>query len=116
MYHGDQVLETPPQAYLLGSSDIAHNQGMVIFDPASPPFPADLDSDSDRLRIPLMSIHVLTLQAHPEHTIPIMHMLLEEAAGVLDKELVDDALSRVGLPTDAIDKVGKVIWGMLGVA
>lgn len=86
---------------------------MVIFDPASATLPADLDSDA--LCIDLTAIHVLTLQGHPELTEPIMRMLIIQAADHLPQDMVDDALSRVGLPTDGVDKVGRVLWGMLGV-
>lgn len=85
---------------------------MVVFDPAGEPSAEDLESDA--LHVRLTSIRVLTFQGHPELTEPVMRQLLEEDAEELGKELVDDALSRVGLPTDA-DKAGKVIWGVLGV-
>ena len=85
----------------------------MIFDPASAPLGEDLDSDKPHVR--LTSIRALTFQGHPEFTEPVMRMLLEEYAEEFGKELVDDALSRVGLPTDGTGKAGKVIWGVLGV-
>lgn len=85
------------------------NQGMAIFEPESAPLPADLDSDA--LCVSLTSIYVRSFQGHPELTEPVMRMLIHQHADKLGPELVQDALSRVGLPTDGIDKVGKVMWG-----
>jgi hypothetical protein len=85
---------------------------MVVFDPAEAPSAEDLESDA--LHVRLTSIRVLTFQGHPELTEPIVRQLLEEDAEEFGKELFDDALSRVGLPTDD-GKAGKVIWGVLGV-
>ena len=96
---------------------------MVIFDPASAP---DLDSDAPRLSVPLTSIHVLTVQGHPECTEPIMSGFLDARADKLGDKLVKEARLRAGgipgrhypdgLASDGVGKVGKVIWGVLGVA
>ncbi|KAF8549196.1 class I glutamine amidotransferase-like protein [Imleria badia] len=112
--HRDHVPTVPPNAHLLGSTDVTPNQGMVLFDPAS--VPANLDSDTQS--VPLTSIHVLTVQGHPEFTEPIMRIVLDARAErhLLGDELVDDALRRLNDSTDGVDKVGRVIWGMLGVA
>ena len=92
------------------------NQGLVVFDNGQAPLRTDRDSDA--LRVPLTSIHVLTFQAHPEFTEPVMRVLIPGFADEhdWDQKMIDEALSRVGLPTDAIDKVGRTIWGVLGVA
>ncbi|KAF8549194.1 class I glutamine amidotransferase-like protein [Imleria badia] len=119
--HRDHVPTVPPNAHLLGSTDVTPNQGMVLFDPAS--VPADLNSDTPS--IPLTSIHVLTVQGHPEFTEPIMRMLLDERAEKLGETLVNEARLRAGgvpgrhhpdgLACDGVGRIGKVIWGVLGV-
>lgn len=100
---------------------------MVIFDPASEPsLPGDIDSDADALpHIPLTSIHVLTVQGHPEFTPSFMSMLLDARVQLLGEKSVNDGHLREGgipgrhypdgLACDGISKVGKVIWGVLGV-
>lgn len=114
MFHVDQVSETPRHAHRLGSSIITDNQGMVIFHPELAPSSEDLESDA--LCVPLTSIRILTLQGHPELDVPIMRALIEEEAHILGEELTEDALKRVEDPTDGVEKVGRVVWGMLGVA
>lgn len=114
MFHHDQVAACAPHADLLGSSILAHNQGTVIFDSGSAPPPRALESDG--FRVELTSIRVLTLQGHPEFSGPIMVKLLALAADELPQDVLPDAIARAMLPTDGIDKVGRVIWGMLGVA
>ena len=99
---------------------------MVIFDSAATPLPADLASDSDVPSIALTSIHVLTVQGHPEFTEPIVSKMLDARAGLLGEELVNDARLRAGgipgrqhpdgLACDGVGRVGKAIWGVLGVA
>jgi hypothetical protein len=114
MFHRDQVSKTPPNAHNLGWTDITDIQGMVIFEPESAPSSEDLKSDA--LCVPLTSIHILTLQGHPELDVPIMRALINEEREELGEALYEDALRRVNDPTDGIDKVGRVVWGMLGVA
>ncbi|KAF8546866.1 hypothetical protein OG21DRAFT_1425985 [Imleria badia] len=111
--HVNEVTRTPHNAHVLGSTDVVHNQGMVIFEPALAPLPEDLDSEG--LCVPLTSIRVLSFQGHPELTALIARMLILSEADELGKDLVDDALTRVGLPTDGVGKIGKVMWGVLGV-
>ncbi|KAN0082650.1 Class I glutamine amidotransferase-like protein [Tylopilus felleus] len=113
LFHHDHVTKSASDAHLLGWSVIADNQGTVIFHPDLAPPPEALESDA--LRVDLTSIHVLTFQGHPEFTKEIMLKLIAESAGELPHDLVDDAIARAGLPTDAIDKVGRVLWGILGV-
>ena len=122
--HRDHVPTVPPNAHLLGSTDVTLNQGMVLFDPPSTPLPADLDSITPS--IVLTSIHVLTLQGHPEFTEPIMRMLLDARVGLLGETLVNEARLRAGgvpgrdhpdgLACDGVGRIGQVIWGVLGVA
>lgn len=118
--HRDHVPTSPPNAHLLGSTDITPNQGMVIFDPATAP-----NLDSDPLQVDLTSIHVLTVQGHPEFTEPIISKLLDARVAILGQEIIRDARLRAGgipgkyhpdgLACDGVAKVGKVIWGVLGV-
>ncbi|KAI9459060.1 class I glutamine amidotransferase-like protein [Boletus coccyginus] len=124
--HRDHVPTLPPTAHLLGSTDIAPIQGMAIFDPAATPLPADLASDSDVPSIALTSIRVLTVQGHPEFTEPIISKMLGARVGLLGQELVNEARLRAGgipgrqypdgLACDGVGRVGKAIWGVLGVA
>jgi hypothetical protein len=120
--HRDHVPMVPPNAHLLGSTHVTPNQGMVLFDPAS--VPADLNSDTPS--VPLTSIHVLTVQGHPEFIEPIMRLLLDERAGKLGETLANEARLRAGgvpgrhypdgLACDGVGRIGKVMWGVLGVA
>jgi hypothetical protein len=114
MFHVDQVSETPPHAHVLGSTPDAHNQGMVIFEPELALSPEDLESDA--LSVPPRSIHIFTLQGHPELGVPIIRALIEAERDILGDDLVEDALRRLYDSTDGVVKVGRVIWGMLGVA
>jgi hypothetical protein len=119
--HRDHVPTSPPNAHILGSTDVTPNQGMVLFDPASAP-----DLDSDAPRVALTSIHVLTVQGHPEFTEPIMSKVLDARVGLLGETLVKEARLRAGgvpgrhhpdgLACDGVGRIGKVIWGVLGVA
>lgn len=117
--HKDHVPTSPPDAHLLGSTDVTPIQGMAIFDPASAPF-------ADPPSVALTSIHVLTVQGHPEFTEPIMNKLLDARVGLLGETLVNEARLRAGgipgrhhpdgLACDGVGRVGKAIWGVLGVA
>ena len=114
--HRDHVPMSPPNAHILGSTDVTANQGMVIFDPTSAP---DLDSDMPRLSVPLTSIRVLTVQGHPEFTESIMSKVLDARVGRLGEGLFKEARLRAGgipgrhypdgLASDGAGKVGKVI-------
>ena len=84
-----------------------------MFDPTAAPLPADLNSDA--LRVDLTSIQVLALQAHPEFTEHIMRTVIEYVTDYLPRPFLDNAITQVGLPTDAINKMGRVIWEVLGV-
>ncbi|KAI9567528.1 class I glutamine amidotransferase-like protein [Boletus coccyginus] len=112
-FHHDQVSTRLHNAHLVGSSHSTRSQGLVTFHPELAPSAEDLESNQPRVH--LRSIHVLTFQGHPEFTESIVRQLLIEHVDDLGQELVDDALKRVGLPTDGIGKVGRVIWGVLGV-
>lgn len=124
--HRDHVPTAPPNARLLGSTDLTPNHGMVIFDPATgPPPPEDLDSGA-LPHVRLTSIQVFAVQGHPEFTEPFMSMLLDARVALLGEEVVNDGRLRAGgipgrhypdgLACDGVGKVGKVIWGVLGVA
>jgi len=121
--HRDHVPTSPPNAHLLGSTDLTPNQGMVMFDPASAPTPENLASDAPN--IPLTSIHVLTVQGHPEFTPSIVSMTIDARAGIFGEALTNDGRSRAagipgkhhpdGLACDGVGRIGKAMWGVLGV-
>ncbi|KAF8837399.1 class I glutamine amidotransferase-like protein [Paxillus ammoniavirescens] len=122
--HRDHVPTSPPHSYLLGSTDITPNHGMVIFHPWSAPSAEVLNSSLPN--VPLSSIHILTLQGHPEFTEPFVSMLINARVHLIGEELAADARLRAGgivgrhhpdgQPCDGVRTVGKVMWGMLGVA
>lgn len=121
--HRDHVPTSPPRTHLLGSTDVSLNQGMVVFDAASAPPPETLGSDAPH--VDLTSIHILTVQGHPEFTESIMSKLLDARVELLGEKLVNDGRLRAGgipgkhhpdgLACDGVGRVGKVIWGVLGV-
>lgn len=121
--HRDHVPTIPLNAHLLGSTDVTLNQGMVVFDTASAPSPADLAADAPR--VSLTSIHVLTVQGHPEFTEPIVSKVLDARVGILGETLVKEARLRAGgipgrhhpdgLACDGVGRIGKAIWGVLGI-
>lgn len=112
--HRDHVPTVPPGAHLLAWNDVTPNQGMVVFDTAAVPEHIDLTS-----------IRVLTVQGHPEYTEPIMSKLLELRVGLLGEQLARDGQLRAGglpgkhypdgLACDGVGRIGKVIWGVLGI-
>ncbi|KAH7890404.1 class I glutamine amidotransferase-like protein [Phlebopus sp. FC_14] len=122
--HQDHVPTVPPNAYLLGSTTATPNQGMVVFHPSSTPSAESLQATSPV--VPLSSIHILTLQGHPEFTPAIVSCVVDARRELLGEQLAADAKSRVGgLPgrsitdgraCDGVGTVGKVMWGILGVA
>ncbi|KIJ58062.1 hypothetical protein HYDPIDRAFT_103337 [Hydnomerulius pinastri MD-312] len=122
--HRDHVPTAPPNSHLLGSTTITPNQGMVIFNPSSIPASQTLQSPSPN--VDLQSIHILTLQGHPEFTPPIMEKLLDARIHILGEEITNDARKRAGgIPgkqrpdgraCGGVGTVGKAIWGVLGVA
>ncbi|KAF9223199.1 class I glutamine amidotransferase-like protein [Gyrodon lividus] len=122
--HRDHVPISPPNSYLLGSTDITPNHGMVMFHPWSAPSPEVLNSSEPNLS--LSSIHIFTLQGHPEFTEPIMSKLIDGRTRILGEEVATDGRSRAGgivgrhrsdeLACDGVGIVGKVMWGVLSVA
>ncbi|KAJ7864993.1 class I glutamine amidotransferase-like protein [Mycena olivaceomarginata] len=104
--HQDHVPEVPPSFHLLGSTAVSMNQGMVRFhedgDGASvvPPSP-----------IPLSSIHIFTVQGHPEFTEPIVRKLTKARAaqGIIPAATAEDADRRAGVAER------RVMLGVYGV-
>jgi len=107
--HRDHVPEVPESCHLLASTSVTHNQGFIKFYPSTTP-PSDLSSP-----INLKTIQIFTVQGHPEFTKRIVHQLVEarSATGVIDKETADRARSRTDWPNDGVDRIGKVIWGIM---
>jgi hypothetical protein len=99
---------------------------MVLFDSA--PFSSSTSSthstyssSDDSLQLDLhsiapSSIHVLTLQGHPEFTTSISDLIVQARAGtgVLSGEIAEDAYRRnKELRNDGIEVVGRLIWEAL---
>jgi GMP synthase-like glutamine amidotransferase len=105
--HRDHVPHVPAPLHLLGSTSVAHNQGMLLLrDGVSPEAAGPTD------------VHVFTVQGHPEFTAGISDLIVDARAstGVLSKELAADAHSRnAELRNDGVDVVGRLIWKVLGV-
>lgn len=110
--HQDHVPEVPPSFHLLGSTAVSMNQGMVRFhedgDGASvvPPSP-----------IPLSSIHIFTVQGHPEFTEPIVRKLTKARAaqGIIPAATAEDADRRAGWRNDGVGVIARVMLGVYGV-
>ncbi|KAF9234196.1 class I glutamine amidotransferase-like protein [Melanogaster broomeanus] len=121
--HRDHVPTSPPNFHIIGSTSITPNHVMVMFHPWSTPPLEVLNSSSPN--VPLSSIHILTVQGHPEFTEPIMSKLIDARVGILGEELAADGRLRAGgifgrrhdgQACDGVRTVGKVIWGVLGAA
>ncbi|KAI0317968.1 class I glutamine amidotransferase-like protein, partial [Amylostereum chailletii] len=104
--HRDHVPSVPPSFYLLGSTPVSLNQGMVRFvDSASSP---DLSQ-------PLPPIHILTLQGHPEFTKELVNELVDarSASGILDQATAQQARDRTGWRNDGPSVMGRALWEVL---
>ncbi|KAG6331617.1 hypothetical protein ID866_7471 [Astraeus odoratus] len=122
--HQDHVPALPPNCHLLGSTPVALNQGFVVFESSYNPSAESLESESPT--VPLPSIHIFTVQGHPEFTPRIMHAILDARIKHLGDAVVADGRMRAdGIPgkkytggraCNGVDIVGKTIWGILGVA
>ncbi|KAJ7489431.1 class I glutamine amidotransferase-like protein [Mycena latifolia] len=105
--HRDHVPEVPPTFHLLGSTDIALNQGMVRFKTAAAPSSP----------LSLSDIHILTVQGHPEFNEPIVSKLLAARAksGIIDAATASDAVQRANWQNDGVGVIGKAILGVYGI-
>ncbi|KAJ7103716.1 class I glutamine amidotransferase-like protein [Mycena epipterygia] len=103
--HQDHVPELPPNFHLLGSTEVALNQGMVRFNPGTSSF----DSLAD--------IQIFAVQGHPEFNESIMTELVttRAASGVLNAATAADAIRRAKWQNDGVEVVGKTILGVCGV-
>ncbi|KAI0266443.1 class I glutamine amidotransferase-like protein [Gloeopeniophorella convolvens] len=105
--HRDHVPAVPPTFHLLGSTAISENQGMVRFsDPTAPP-PAS--------NAALPSIHILTLQGHPEFSAGIVKQVVKARgeSGAMDKATAENARIRADWRNDGVDVMGRAIWQAL---
>ena len=122
--HRDHVPTLPPNCYLLGSTTVCFNQGFIVFDQSSPPSIESIESGSPP--VPLSSIHIFTVQGHPEFTPGIMHAILDARSHIFKEVITADGRKRAdGIPgkqhvdgraCDGVRIIGKAIWGILGVA
>jgi len=104
--HRDHVPSVPPSFELLGSTAKSPVQGMVRF--TEPPTFSSLS---------YTSIHVLTVQGHPEfHSSALLKLIdYREAAGVIDAITAKGGRVFAVRSDDGIDVIGKTIWKVLGV-
>ncbi|KAJ7705335.1 class I glutamine amidotransferase-like protein [Mycena rosella] len=105
--HQDVVPEVPPTFHLLGSTDVALNQGMVQFNSAAAPASP----------VSLSDIHIFTVQGHPEFTEAIMTKMVATRAEqkIIDAATAADAVRRAGWQNDGVGVVAKAILGIYGV-
>jgi len=105
--HRDHVPVVPPPLHLLGSTPITENQGMVLFSDSDRPLPT---ADA-----PIPSIHILTLQGHPEFTAEIVKEIVKvrSESGAMDKETAESARLRADLHNDGVGSIGQAIWRVL---
>ncbi|TRM60999.1 class I glutamine amidotransferase-like protein [Schizophyllum amplum] len=98
--HRDHVPDVVPGFRLLGSTPICRNHGMVKY--------ADTDPQS---------IHILTVQGHPEFTAQMVDKIVDARAqgGVLDARTAQDYATRRAWTNDGVTIVGRTIWKSLGV-
>lgn len=101
--HRDHVPGVPDTFHLLASTPLTPNHGMVHFVPAS--------SNPSLLG----SVHILTLQGHPEFTEPIVSAIIEQrtSSGAIDTATAQESTKRRFLKTDGVDVVGKTIWQII---
>lgn len=107
--HRDHIPEVPKSCHLLGSTSVTYNQGFIRLHPSSQP--SSLGPSS----IDLKDIQIFTVQGHPEFTKRIGSTIVDAraATGVVDKETAEGARSRADWPNHGVDKIGKVIWGIM---
>jgi hypothetical protein len=110
--HRDHVPAVPPGFHLLGSTPIDHVQGMVKLFPSST---RDKSTTADSIK--RTDIHILTVQGHPEFTVPISEALITArlSTGILDAPTAEDARGRASWRNDGPGVVGKTVFAMLGV-
>jgi len=95
--HRDHVPTMPPKFHLLGSTPLSYNQGMVRYFEST--------------------IHIITVQGHPEFTEPIVTSIINmrSFSEVIDVEAKDSAKKRrfVDTQNDAVHKFGKLFWDII---
>ncbi|TRM66505.1 class I glutamine amidotransferase-like protein [Schizophyllum amplum] len=98
--HRDHVPDVVPGFELLGSTPICRNHGMVKYADADP-----------------HSIHILTMQGHPEFTAQIVDKIIDARVqgGILDARTAQDYATRRAWTNDGVTVVGRTIWKSLGV-
>ncbi|KAJ8514362.1 hypothetical protein ONZ45_g8079 [Pleurotus djamor] len=105
--HRDHVPYVPPGFELLGSTPVAHNQGMVRFSTTK-------DASTPA---PITDVQMITLQGHPEFTKSIVSLVVQAraASGVISAELAEDVQRRADWRNDGVSIIGQALWKILGV-
>ena len=120
--HRDHVPSLPPRAILLGSTDVSPVQGFVVpYDtPDSPDdssIPSDANTTAQALPLTPSSIHILTVQGHPEFTEDIVSKIIDvrELNGAMSAQVVQEGRRRAGLHHDGKGAIGHAIWCVIGL-
>jgi hypothetical protein len=105
--HRDHVPSVPPSFHLLGSTSVTRNQGMVQF--------SDLNARVPEVDGSMPSIHILTLQGHPEFTTGIVKEIIRVRgkSGAMDKDTAENGLIRADDRNDGDGIIGRAIWEVL---
>lgn len=113
----------------MGGTDTVPYQGMVLRYPTeAPPLPSTVKSSAyvafdvdDSVTgaagpLPLRSVHVLTLQAHPEFNVAVTQNELSaiHAANEMDDALFKRAYEQAAAPNDGLE-TARALLTMLGV-
>ncbi|KAL1745215.1 class I glutamine amidotransferase-like protein [Schizophyllum fasciatum] len=117
--HRDHVPRAAPGSVLLGASAGCANQGMVWFygEGGRGGVEGERGGEaSSATALPPSSIHILTVQGHPEFTAEIVDRMVDAraAAGILPPALAADYAARRAWTNDGVRGVGRVIWRVLG--
>ena len=103
--HRDHVPEVPEGFLLLGSSPVSPVQGMVLPYPSSP---RPLSPNS---------VHVFSVQGHPEFTASIVNPIIDarSTSGAMTPVTVAEGRVRAVREHDGPGVIGRTIWRILGV-
>jgi hypothetical protein len=101
--HRDYVPDLPPKLIHLGKTDKSLVHAMLLPYPDSPLAPTDPSS-----------IHILSIQGHPEFLPSIVNEIISvRGPNIIKPEVAKEGRERAVREHDGIDVVGKVVWKVL---